>query len=351
MKKYIFITVAFLFFLAVISAIGFKIFDYSANRTVAGASNVLEIFEIEEGQGVKSIGKNLESAGLIKNKNYFYYYVWKKNIGSKLQAGKYELAKNMTIPQIAEKFTQGLIKPEIKKITIPEGFTNKKIIERLRSNAPEMADRFAELANCKCLNQADCACDIFSQRFYFLKLIPSGVDMEGYLFPDTYFIEKDDTPEILMEKFLNNFAKHISEDDLAMIESQNRNLFQIITMASIIEREVKTDVDRKIASGLFWKRIEDSAPLQSCATLAYFLGIDKPQFSFEDTRVESPYNTYINPGLPPGPIANPGEASIKAAIYPEQTDYYYFLSDPETGAIIYSKTLEEHNQNKLKYGL
>ena len=122
-------------------------------------------------------------------------------------------------------------------------------------------------------------------------------------------------------------------------------------MASIIEREVKTDMDRKIVSGLFWNRIANGTPLQSCATLAYFMKIDKPQFSYEDTQVESPYNTYTNAGLPPGPISNPGKASIKAAIYPQETDYYYFLSDSETGEIIYSKTLEEHNQNKIEHGL
>jgi UPF0755 protein len=175
--------------------------------------------------------------------------------------------------------------------------------------------------------------------------------MEGYLFPDTYFIEKDDTAEIMLEKFLNNFSRHISSEDLEQIEKTGRNIFEIVTMASIIEREVQTDEDRRIVSGIFWKRIADGHPLQSCATLAYFLGIDKPQFSYEDTQIESPYNTYLNVGLPPGPIANPGEASIKAAIYPQENDYYYFLSDMSSGEIIYSKTLEEHNANKIKYGL
>jgi UPF0755 protein len=351
MKKKFLIGLSVFVFFAFSFLIFYKVFTNRTYNSTAGLSNVLKVFEISQGQGAKIIGQKLEEAGLIKSKNYFYYYIWKNNLAAQIQAGKYELSSNMTIPQIVEKFTRGLIKKEIKKITIPEGFTNKKIVNRLRELEPTIADRFEELINCKCLNQEGCACDLYSSRYAFLKFIPNGIDMEGYLFPDTYFIEKDDTAEIMLEKFLNNFSRHISLEDLEQIEKTNRNIFEIVTMASIIEREVQTDEDRKIVSGIFWKRIEDKYPLQSCATLAYFLEIDKPQFSYEDTRIESPYNTYLNIGLPPGPIANPGEASIKAAIYPQKNDYYYFLSDMSSGKIIYSKTLEEHNANKIKYGL
>jgi UPF0755 protein len=105
----------------------------------------------------------------------------------------------------------------------------------------------------------------------------------------------------------------------------------------------------KIVSGIFWDRIKNGEALGSCATLAYILGVNKPQYSLEDTRIESPYNTYKYRGLPPGPIANPGFNAINAAIYPEFTDYNYFLSDPETGKTIYSRTLDEHNANKYRY--
>ena len=122
-------------------------------------------------------------------------------------------------------------------------------------------------------------------------------------------------------------------------------------MASIVEREVPTEEDAKMVAGVFRNRLQVGMALESCATLAYFQGVDKRQFSFEDTRVESPYNTYINPGLPPGPISNPGLTSIKATVSPTNSDYIFFLSDFKTGETVYSKTLAEHNLNKDKHGL
>jgi len=119
-------------------------------------------------------------------------------------------------------------------------------------------------------------------------------------------------------------------------------------MASIIEKEVKSEEDRAIVSGIFWKRIENKYPLESCATIAYVLGVDKKQYSYDDTRTASPYNTYIHTGLPPAPINNPGISAIKAALNPEYTDYNFFLSAPD-GTTIFSKTFEEHQNNKARY--
>jgi UPF0755 protein len=257
----------------------------------------------------------------------------------------------MTIPEMVKKFTEGEIKEKVVKITVPEGFTNEKIIRLVREKEPAIADEFEEIVTCKCLGQASCECDRFSEKYDFLAQIPRGVDMEGYLFPDTYFISPEETGATLVSKFLNNFNKKFTDEFEAQMKEKGKSYHEIMTMASIIEREVKTDADRKIVSGIFWNRLEDKHPLQSCATLAYFLGIDKPQFSYEDTQIDSPYNTYTNPGMPPGPISNPGLPSIEAALYPQETDYYYFLSDAETGEIIYAETLEEHNANKARHGL
>ena len=122
-------------------------------------------------------------------------------------------------------------------------------------------------------------------------------------------------------------------------------------MASIIEREVRSDEDRKVVSGIFWNRIKAGQALQSCATLSFILGVSKKQYSIADTQIKSPYNTYLNTGLPPGPISNPGLSTIEAAINPQDSQFNYFLSDPETGLTIFSKSFEEHNANKAKYGL
>lgn len=352
MKK-ILLALGIFFFLILVSL--FAVFNYykrGAYSSRAGDSNIFKELEISKGQGAREIGALLEKEGLIKNKNFFYFYLWKnKKADYNLQAGEYEFSPNMTIPEIVEKISNGEIVVKIKKMTIPEGFTNEKIITRLENAKPSLAENFKTYATCKCLGQEGCACDKFTQKFSFLKEIPTGIDMEGFLFPDTYFIEEEDTSEILVEKMFNNFLRYVNDDLRSEIERQEKNLFNVITMASIIEREAKTEEDRKIVSGIFWQRIADDHALQSCATLAYFLGIDKPQFSYEDTQTDSPYNTYLNNGLPPGPICNPGIESIKAAIYPTQTDYYYFLSNPENGEMIYSKTIDEHNQNKVRYGL
>ena len=122
-------------------------------------------------------------------------------------------------------------------------------------------------------------------------------------------------------------------------------------MASILEMEVKSQSDREIASGIFWNRVTVGQPLQSCATLAYVLGVNKKQYTYQDTQTVSPYNTYLNRGLPPGPIGNPGIATLRAAIFPKDSNFNYFLSDPETGQTIFSRTFAEHTQNKAKYGL
>lgn len=347
MKKVIFVFII----LALIAFSGYRYIEREANQGTAGSSNIIQQFEVKEGEGSTEVGINLEKAGLIKDKYIFYYYVWKTGTDSKIQIGIYELSPDMTMGEMVSKFTKGEIVPQIIKLTIPEGFTNKKIIERLRDKKPELADDFEELVSCRCLGEETCACDKFSRGYVFLQEIPKGTDMEGFLFPDTYHIEKEDTAETLASKMLNNFKKKMGQDIIEEINRQEKSIHEIITMASIIEKEAKTDQDRRIVSGIFWKRIEDEHPLQSCATLAYITGEDKKQYSLADTQIDSPYNTYLVKGLPLGPVANPGMASILAALHPENTDYYYFLTDPATGEMVYSKTAEEHAENKQKHGL
>lgn len=349
MKKIIFIIILILFISSAFGA--HRWINHQAFYGVADQSNIEKEFQIKDGEGSTEVGKNLEKENLLGSKYIFWYYVWKTKTDGKIQAGTYRLAPNMTIGEMVEKFTSGDVVAQVVKLTVPEGFSNKKIIARLKEKKPEMADEFERLVNCKCNNQPDCACALSGQQYDFVQQLPPGIDLEGYLFPDTYFIDKEDTAKTLLIKFLDNFNRQVDSSLKQDIASQGKTLNQVITMASIIEKEVKTPQDRKTTSGIFWRRLADNHPLQSCATLAYILGVDKVQYSYDDTQVASPYNTYLNPGLPPGPVSNPGLDSIRAAIAPEQTDFYYFLSDPNTGQIIYSKTAEEHLQNKAKYGL
>lgn len=280
-----------------------------------------KIFIIEEGEGLEKIAENLRAERLIGSKSVFVWYVWLEGKANNLQAGKYSLSSSMNIPKIARKIINGDVFHNWIKITIPEGWTNKQIEERLLNLGLITAS----------------------------EKLPSN--LEGYLFPDTYYFDKGtDTLETLIKKMQDNFIKRIGEEiSMDLLTDSSMRLPNAIIMASILEKEVKSDADRAIVAGIFWKRLEDKYPLESCATIAYILGVDKWRYSIEDTKIESPYNTYINIGLPPTPINNPGLSAIKAAIYPQETDYYFFLTDPETGNTIFSKTFQEHSANKRKY--
>ena len=278
-----------------------------------------KLVKIEKGWGSGEIGQALKNEKLIKNKWFFVFHVWLTGYSGHLQAGDYLLNQKMTLFQISKIIVNGEITPNYLKITIPEGWTSKQIEERLIASG------------------------VLAQGNKLPK------EKEGYLFPDTYYFERNLSVDAAVEKMSDNFLKRIGEGiskDL-LIDSSMR-LPNAVIMASILEKEVKSDEDRAIVSGIFWKRIKSNYPLESCATIAYILGVEKKQYTYEDTRIKSPYNTYLNLGLPPMPINNPGLSAIKAALYPEETDYYFFLSAPD-GTTIFSKTLEEHNQNKVKY--
>ncbi|OGZ32820.1 MAG: hypothetical protein A2V69_03265 [Candidatus Portnoybacteria bacterium RBG_13_40_8] len=274
--------------------------------------------KIEKGWGSTEVADGLKAENLIKNKWLFVFYVWVRGYNNRLQAGEYLLNTKMTIPQISKILAKGETSPNWAKVTIPEGWTSKQIEERLITVGV--------------LRQGD--------------KLPK--DQEGFLFPDTYYFYKNSSIETVVKKMRDTFDGKVTEEMKAEIKNQNKNLYDILIMASILEREVVSDEDRSIVSGIFWKRVKNNYPLESCATIAYILGIEKKQYSYEDTRVNSPYNTYINLGLPPTPINNPGLSAIKAAIYPKESDYNFFLSASD-GKTIYSKTLEEHNVNKAKY--
>ncbi|HCP08330.1 MAG TPA: endolytic transglycosylase MltG [Candidatus Moranbacteria bacterium] len=299
-----------------------------------------KIFEISKGEGNIAIAEKLKNEGLISSKIYFYYYVKANRAQNKFLPGKYSLNGNMTIPEIVLTMTrEENILPGYAKVTFPEGWTAKQMSERLSANGLD-GDGFLKIAQGP-------SSDIIA-GYDFLK---GEKNLEGYLFPDTYFFGKDLSAEGIVKKMLDNFDRKISAETRNKIKGQGKTIKEIMTMASIVEMEVRSEEDRVLVSGLYWNRIKVGQPLQSDITLTYILGVNKKQYSFEDTRTPSPYNTYLHKGLPPGPIGNPGLSAINAAINPKDSPYNYYLSDPETGKTIFSKTFEEHVANKAKYGL
>lgn len=316
---------------------GFFYFRYQVYFS-RGESGTTAVFKIEKGESNKSIGENLAERGLISGKYYFYFYMWSRNLTGKILPDDYELSGRMAIPEIASIITSE--QDKTKKITFPEGWSAKQMAERLNANGLP-GDDFLKIVN----NPGTLKND-----YTFLADLKIK-SLDGYLFPDTYFFDKDIDGDGIIRKMLGIFNTKITSQMLADAAKNQRSLSEIIIMASIIENEVKTDEDRAIISGIYWNRLKIGQPLQSDITLAYVLGEKKKQYSFADTRVASPYNTYLNKGLLPGPICNPGLSAIQAAIYPQNTDYNYYLSDPETGKTIFAKNYAEHLANKAKYGL
>ncbi|KKQ51133.1 MAG: YceG family protein [Parcubacteria group bacterium GW2011_GWD2_38_11] len=318
----------------------FYVYDriYLESGTASEKKTVL----IEKGDNALVVGEKLAGEGIIDGKYFLVLYLFNKNHLHSLVAGAYEFAPGLKIPEVARIITGGEVISTRIPITFPEGWTIKQMAERLDANGFSKND-FISIVN----NPSS----ELKEKYKFLGEIPKGKSLEGYLFPDTYYFSKDATAQDIVEKMLKNFDVKITENMRDDVSMQKKSLYDVVTMASIVEGEVKNDDDRKIVAGLFWNRLENGMPLQSDATLEYILGDNKFQHSIAETKIESPYNTYQNKGLPPGPVSNPGLNSIIAAINPAQTDFVYFLTDPKTGNTAFAKTFEQHITNKAKYGL
>ncbi len=270
---------------------GFFYFRYQVYFS-HGNSDETAVFTIEKGESNKMIGKGLENYGLISGKYYFYFYMWSRKLTGKILPDDYELSGRMTIPEIASIITSE--QDKTKKITFPEGWSAKQMADRLNANGLP-GDDFLKIVNSP---------GELKSGYNFLS-DPKIKILEGYLFPDTYFFDKDIDAEGIIRKMLGIFNTKITSQMLADAEKNKKSLNEIIIMASIIENEVKTDEDRAIISGIYWNRIKIGQPLQSDITLAYILGEKKKQYSFADTRTPSPYNTYLNKGLRPGRLTIP----------------------------------------------
>lgn len=292
------------------------------------------LFLIEKGEGFRKIAKNLEKEGIIKNKFFFEGYIFLKRKGTHLQAGGYLLSPSMSVSEIAEKIISG--KTSQIQILIPEGLSIKQIGERLVSREVLKKDLLS-------LKVGD-----FKKEFWFLNKVSPTNSLEGFLFPDTYYFAYGLAPEEVARKMLKNFEKKFDLGLREEIERQGKSVFEIVIMASLLEKEVRTFEDKKMVSGILWKRLQNHFPLQVDATITYLTGKKTTNISQHDLQIDSPYNTYKYLGLPPGPICNPGLESIEAAIYPKESDFWYYLSKPD-GETAFSKTLDEHNIKKAKY--
>ncbi len=290
------------------------------------------LFTINEGEGAAEIANKLKYQDLIKNDWVFLGFLKFKDQYSALQAGDYILNKNYSMMDTIGILTKGKVLTD--KITIPEGWTQDKIMAELEKRGIATGEEFQSALR-------------KDYDFSFLKENLETGNLEGFLFPDTYFLSSRPTAQEIIEKMLINFRERA---DTLIRQRKNTELsyYDVLKLASIVETEVSTKEDRQMVAGVFLNRLAIGMPLQSDATLQFILKSDKRIFSLEETKVESPYNTYQHEGLTPSPISNPGLEAIEAVLNPKFSDYLYFLSD-EAGKTYYSETLEEHEQKKIQY--
>ena len=300
-------------------------------------------FIVEKGTSVKTIARRLEEEGIIDSAFFFEGFVWLKKNQADLQAGSFTLKPGMSFPTLMSELMHA--KSIDIEVTIPEGFTLAQIeevdVEKFKNVNKES---WESVVSANGMNQLPFE-DLFDG-------VPNGQNLEGYLFPDTYRFSENATAEVIVETMIRTLRRRLAEKNVVIPDSlifENEMFFhEVLTLASIIEREVRHPEDMAIVSGIFQNRLEIGMALQADSTVNYITGKDEPAISLEDTKLDSPYNTYQRVGLPPGPISNPGMNSILAVLHPDLTESLYFLTTPE-GEVIYAQTFDQHVKNKYKY--
>lgn len=285
----------------------------------------LEAVTIKTGASLSQVAEELEEKDIINSKTFFSLYVRMFGGEGKIRAGVYEIQKGENYGEILEVLTSG--KSKQVKVTIPEGYTIRQIDTLLAEKGFIQKGEFEKCAKETCKEK----------------------NLEGFLFPDTYFLDYGSfSVESLTDLLLNTFDKKVSQDLHDDIVKSGRTIQEIIIMASILEKEVRHEEDLKIVSGILWKRYDAKWGLDVDATLLYDRENSDREISNEDLQSDSPYNTRKWRGLPPTPIGNPGLKTVQAALHPEKSDYWFYLSKSD-GTMVYAKTNEEHNQNKIKF--
>lgn len=302
---------------------------------------------ITKGMSAKAVANALEENGIIKDGFIFGYYLQLKKEGSRFQAGVYELRPGMDNAAIIEKLNSGdTVKEETIRFTIPEGYTILQMADKLAAENTVNKDRFLEL--------------IESDRVWgdvdAIRSIPENVKLhkklEGYLFPETYEMKKESNEEDIILRMLSEMDRKLSslpEGWQDALELSGMSLHEMLTIASLVEREVVVDSERALVAGVIYNRLAAPMRLQIDATVQYALDEPKEKLYDKDLEIDSPYNTYKVDGLPPGPIASPSLASIEAALYPEQTDYLFYVTKKDGSQTHYfAKTYNEHLKNVAK---
>lgn len=319
-------------------------YDWYTNQVQTPMSSTSQkvAFHIDQGESSNQIANDLADKGLIRTPEVFLFYLRYQNQGARLEAGDFVLDRTMTMRQIID--TLGNAKVQQVTVTFPEGSTMKIMAQQ------------AAQAGLGTTNSYVAAASDHSWQYDFLQGRPAGAqaNLEGFLFPDTYKLDKGATARDLVKRQLDRFAQQVTPALTPLAQPAPgrpaESPFTLITLASMVEREVAKDPDRAIVCGIFYNRLASHMLLEDDPTVLY--GLDKPQgpLTDQDKKKDTPYNTYLHPGLPAGPISNPGLASINACISPQKTDYLFFFSDANR-VTRYAKTFAEHLKQQQQYGV
>ena len=335
-KKRLLVTAVIIIGIIIIAvSAGYSLYAGKESKPVDPGSREYISITIPSGTGTEGIAQILKENNLINNLGVFKLQSRSRGYDGKYKAGQYSLSPGMSMDEIMALLMAG--KADTVRFTIPEGYDIKRTTAKLSEEGLINAEVFAG--------------EIEKGQFVykFLAKAPAGPDrLEGFLFPETYEIFANANEHDIIDKMLYQFDKVFTDEYYARAEELGMSVREVITLASIIEREARIPEDRPVIASVFYNRLKIGMPLQSCATVQYILGEQKPVLSIKDTQIESPYNTYLNPGLPPGPIASPGADSIKAALYPADTDYLYFLAKGD-GSHAFSETYDQFLKDKAKY--
>jgi UPF0755 protein len=278
-------------------------------------------FEIRSGEGLRSISSRLEAEGLVRDNRIFELYALLVGEARQLKPGTYSLSP-LSLPKLVSTLAEGVSREVV--VTIPEGYS--------------IYDIDVVLSGAGVLPQGEFMAEALKE------------DLEGYLFPDTYRFYRQSDVGTVIKRLTDNFDRQLKP----LLPENAAKAKEILVMASILEKEIPEHRDRQVVTGIFLKRIDAGMPLQADATLCYPKRAKNPMVSCHplstlDTQIDSPYNTYLHLGLPPGPIGNPGISAVQAALSPVSSPYWYYLTDPVTKHTIFSKTLQEHESNRTRY--
>jgi UPF0755 protein len=324
-----------LILLLLLVGVGFSYFD-SQSLPVDINSKQTRIIKVSPGMTSSDIGTLLASQGLIRDRNVFLIAAKMQGLDKALQAGEYAMSPSMNLNRVIEVMAKG--QTAYQEFTVPEGYTIDQIAALLAEKGLADKEKFLSLA--KRMAPADYGVDRAGVKYR----------MEGFLFPDTYRVSRGASEEDIMAIMVNQFRRQFSPDLQDKAKISGLSVYDLMILASLVEREAQLAHERPMVARVFLNRIKIGMPLQSCATIQYILGYPKEELTIADTQLPSPYNTYIHPGLPPGPVASPGLPSIKAVLAPADGDWLYFVVDGKTGGHRFSKTLAEHEAAIQKIG-